>query len=121
MGLQPGGAVLALVDASCSDVYRSLRSTINSMEPLLILRKDLSIYHHSLHSRIMLSMGTISAAGYWAVPHLPNIVSEWAGIVPLVAHLASRRYAHHSVGELALLGRLSLGLFPKLGVHLELA
>lgn len=66
-------------------------------------------------------MGTILTPSYWAVPTLPDIISEWAGIIPLVAHLADRRYAHQSVGQAALLGRLFLGLFPKLGVYSELA
>jgi hypothetical protein len=49
-------------------------------------------------------------------PPLPNIIAEWAAVIPLVVHLASFRGDYITVGELALLGKLSIGLFPRLGI-----
>jgi hypothetical protein len=37
-------------------------------------------------------------------------------LLPFVCHLASYRHSHQLVGRVALLGRLSAGIFPKLGV-----
>jgi hypothetical protein len=48
------------------------------------------------------------------IPPLPNIVSEWASLIPLAIYLASYRYDHRLVGKIALHGRLSVGIFPKL-------
>ncbi len=44
-------------------------------------------------------------------PPLPNIVAEWAAILPLVCHLASQRDDYITTGDVALLGRLSVGSF----------
>ncbi|KAF4541547.1 uncharacterized protein LTHEOB_8542 [Lasiodiplodia theobromae] len=61
-------------------------------------------------------LGTLNTFPFLPLlPNLPNIVSEWASIVPLVCHLASFRDDYLTAGDVALLGRISLGLFPKLG------
>lgn len=51
----------------------------------------------------------------------PGLLSEWACIVPLACHLASPRYAYHLVGKAALSHRLSISLFPRLGVLKNIA
>lgn len=54
-------------------------------------------------------------------PPLPNIVSEWAALLPLVCHLAGQRDDYITTGEVALMGRLSVGIFPRLGTLSGLA
>lgn len=61
---------------------------------------------------------TIGILGIWAyipVHHIPSIISEWSALFPLVCHLANYGEDHQMVGELALAGHLTVGLFPKLG------
>ncbi|KAF2136008.1 uncharacterized protein K452DRAFT_329921 [Aplosporella prunicola CBS 121167] len=60
-------------------------------------------------------LGTLNTAPMFRLPAMPNIVSEWAAIMPLVVHLASHRDDYLTAGDVALLGRVSIGLFPKLG------
>ena len=62
------------------------------------------------------NLGSLNITPFLSTPSLPNIIAEWAAVVPLVSHLASYRRDYHLVGELALQGRLSIGLFSKLGV-----
>ena len=62
------------------------------------------------------NFGSLNVSSFLSTPSLPNIIAEWAAVVPLVAHLASFRRDYQLLGDLALQGRLSIGLFPKLGV-----
>lgn len=48
-------------------------------------------------------------------PDLPMIVSEWAALLPLVIYLASYQDDFITTGDISLLGRLPVGLFPSLG------
>ncbi|EAW17358.1 uncharacterized protein NFIA_072720 [Aspergillus fischeri NRRL 181] len=68
-----------------------------------------------------MSLGALNAPSFIPCPPIPTIVSEWAALVPLACHLASQRVDYITTGEVALLGRLSLGLFPKLGTLSGLA
>lgn len=43
------------------------------------------------------------------------IVSEWAALLPLVIYLASYQDDFITTGDISLLGRLPVGLFPSLG------
>lgn len=52
----------------------------------------------------------------FTLPNLPNIIAEWSALIPLVCHLASYRQNHLLAGEIALNGRVSVGLCPRLGV-----
>lgn len=65
--------------------------------------------------------GTLNRISFFSLPPIPPIVSEWAGLMPLVIHLASYRHEYRTVGEIALLGRLHAGLFPRLGLLAGLA
>lgn len=65
--------------------------------------------------------GSLNIAPYFALPDLPNIVAEWTAILPLVIHLSSYRDDYDTIGEVALLGRLGLGFFPRLGTLSGLA
>jgi hypothetical protein len=47
--------------------------------------------------------------------YLSTIISEWAGVIPLVCHLASYKHDYELVGQVSLTKRISVGLFPKLG------
>jgi hypothetical protein len=60
-------------------------------------------------------LGSLNLEPYFSLPPLPNIVIEWAAIIPLVCHLASYRSDYNITGEVALRKRIHLGLFPKLG------
>jgi hypothetical protein len=62
------------------------------------------------------SIGSINVPAYFSVPPLVNFIAEWASFVPLVCHLANYHHPHQLAGQVALLGRVSVALFPKLGV-----
>jgi hypothetical protein len=62
------------------------------------------------------ALGSLNLPAFFPVPPLMNFVAGWAALVPLVCHLASYHHAHQLVGQVTLLGRVSVGLFPKLGV-----
>jgi hypothetical protein len=61
------------------------------------------------------NLGSLNVTPVIPCPPIPNIVAEWAAILPLVCHLASPRGDYITTGDIALLGRLSVGLFPRLG------
>lgn len=61
------------------------------------------------------SFGTLGIEAYLSVSNIPAIITEWSALFPLVSHLANQGEDHHMVGELALAGHLTVGLFPKLG------
>lgn len=71
----------------------------------------MSVFESSTEPRL----GALNINPPIPLPHLPNIVFEWLAIIPLVVHLASQRDDYITVGEIALLGRLSIGFSPKLG------
>ncbi len=60
-------------------------------------------------------LGTLGYKAYLSVSNVPSIVTEWSALFPLVSHLANSGEDSRMVGELALEGRLTIGLFPKLG------
>ncbi|ETS77390.1 hypothetical protein PFICI_11264 [Pestalotiopsis fici W106-1] len=66
-------------------------------------------------------LGSLGVEPLLPCPPLPNIVSEWAAILPLVCHLAGQRDDYITTGEIALMGRLSVGIFPRLGTLSGLA
>jgi len=61
------------------------------------------------------SSGTLSLEAYLSISNIPAIITEWSALFPLVSHLANQGEDHRMVGELALAGHLTVGLFPKLG------
>ncbi|KAK8851010.1 Herpesvirus glycoprotein N [Apiospora arundinis] len=67
------------------------------------------------------NLGSLNIEPLLPCPPLPNIVSEWAAILPLVCHLAGQRDDYNTSGDVALMGRLSVGLFPRLGTLSGLA
>ncbi|KAK7999488.1 hypothetical protein PG990_012088 [Apiospora arundinis] len=67
------------------------------------------------------NLGSLSIEPLLPCPPLPNIVAEWAAILPLVCHLAGQRDDYITTGNIALMGRLSVGLFPRLGTLSGLA
>ncbi|KAF2228765.1 hypothetical protein EV356DRAFT_457110 [Viridothelium virens] len=62
------------------------------------------------------NLGALNASPFLPVPHLPNIVAEWAAIIPLVCHLASYKQDYQLLGHIALTGRIEIDLLPRLGV-----
>lgn len=62
------------------------------------------------------ALGSLNVPAYLPVPLLINFIAEWSALIPLVIHLASYRHAHQLAGQVALLGRVSISIFPKLGV-----
>ncbi|KAK8068839.1 hypothetical protein PG994_005455 [Apiospora phragmitis] len=67
------------------------------------------------------NLGSLNTKPLLPCPPLPNIVAEWAAILPLVCHLASQRDDYKTTGDVALMGRLSAGIFPRLGTFSGLA
>lgn len=64
----------------------------------------------------LFSSGTEAQIGHYiSLPPIPDIISEWAGIIPLVVHLASYKDDFTIVGDVCLLGTLPFGLVPRLG------
>ncbi|KAI4191564.1 MAG: hypothetical protein LQ348_003497 [Seirophora lacunosa] len=59
--------------------------------------------------------GTLAVEAYFPVSGIPSIITEWSALIPLVAHLAHYGENNRMIGELALEGYFSVGLFPKLG------
>ncbi|KAL8992111.1 MAG: hypothetical protein Q9169_007363 [Polycauliona sp. 2 TL-2023] len=59
--------------------------------------------------------GSLGVKAYLTVSDIPLIITEWSALIPLVAHLAHYGENNRMIGELALDGQLSVGLFPKLG------
>ena len=66
----------------------------------------------TIHS---ITSGTLGISAYFPVYQIPSIISEWSALFPLVCHLANFEEDHRMVGQLALAGHLTVGLFPKLG------
>ncbi|KAH8752204.1 hypothetical protein BGZ57DRAFT_774438 [Hyaloscypha finlandica] len=62
------------------------------------------------------SLGSINVPAYFPVPRLINFVAEWAALIPLVCHLASPYHPHQLAGQVTLLGRVSIALFPEHGI-----
>ncbi|KAI4086177.1 MAG: hypothetical protein LQ344_007777 [Seirophora lacunosa] len=62
-----------------------------------------------------LQFGTLAVEAYFPVSGIPSIITEWSALIPLVAHLAHYGENNRMIGELALEGYFSVGLFPKLG------
>lgn len=71
----------------------------------------MSIFSSAPESRL----GSLGIPSFIPSPPLPNIVAEWTAILPLACHLATQRDDYLTTGDVALLGRLSVGLFPRLG------
>lgn len=67
------------------------------------------------------SLGSLNVLAFLPVPRLINFIAEWAALIPLVVHLASYRQTHRLAGQVSLLGRVSIGIFPKLGVFTGIA
>ncbi len=62
------------------------------------------------------NLGGLDVEPFLPLAPIPGAVAEWAALIPLVCHLASYQRDYQLAGEAALMGRLSLGLFPRLGV-----
>lgn len=62
------------------------------------------------------NLGTLGVNLRLTLARLPSIVAEWAALIPLLCHLASRHHDHQFIGEAALTGRVHISLFPRLGV-----
>ena len=58
---------------------------------------------------------TLDISAYFPSYPIQYIISEWSALFPLVCHLANYGEDCRMVGELALAGHLTVGLFPKLG------
>jgi hypothetical protein len=67
------------------------------------------------------NVGSLNAPPYLGAPALPNIVAEWAAIIPLVCHLADFKRDYQIVGRMAMTRSISIGIFPRLGVLAGLA
>jgi hypothetical protein len=59
--------------------------------------------------------GSLNLVPLIPYPPLPALIAEWAAIIPLILNLASQREDYITTGEVALQGKLSVGLFPRLG------
>ena len=61
------------------------------------------------------SFGALGLKAYLPIFDIPPIITEWSALFPLVSHLANYDEDHRMVGQLALEGHLTVGLFPRLG------
>ncbi|KAI9878618.1 MAG: hypothetical protein M1830_000385 [Pleopsidium flavum] len=68
-----------------------------------------------------LNLGGHDIEAFLPIAPIPGTVAEWASLIPLVCHLASYQHDYTLAGEAALMGRLSLGMFPRLGVSSGIA
>jgi len=62
------------------------------------------------------NLGSLNIAPFLPTPNIPNIISEWAAVIPLVCHLTSYHRDHQLTDRTALLSRLQVGVFSKLGL-----
>ena len=62
------------------------------------------------------SVGSLNLPSFFPVPPLLNFIAEWVALIPLICHLANYHHPHQLAGQVALLGQVSIELFPKLGV-----
>lgn len=87
------------------------------MEPCarILLCSHLELSFMSANSRYSTDFGTLDLKAYLPIYKIPSIITEWSALFPLVSHLANYGEDHRMVGELALEGHLTVGLFPKLG------
>lgn len=61
------------------------------------------------------SLGGLGVEPFLPPAPIPAAIAEWAALLPLVCHLASNQQDYQLAGEASLMGRVSLGLFPRLG------
>lgn len=62
-----------------------------------------------------MDVGTLGLKAHLQISNIPAIITEWSALFPLVSHLANSGDESRMVGELALQGHLTVGLFPRLG------
>ena len=67
------------------------------------------------------SLGEIGKEAFLHVASIPSFWASFAAFIPLAYHLASGVYDNSLTGEIALTGRIAVGLFPRLGVSRSLA
>jgi hypothetical protein len=60
-------------------------------------------------------MATMTAMRFFFLPALPQFVSEWFALIPLIVHLASPYDEFQAVGDACLRGKFAFDLIPKLG------
>ncbi len=75
----------------------------------------------STNSNDFPSLGTLNRKPFLSLAQIPSIVAEWGALIPLVCHLANAQHDYQLAGEIALMGRLCWGLFPKLGFASNIA
>lgn len=61
---------------------------------------------------------TINTHPIISLPELPNLISSWVAVIPLVVHLATPRADYLTAGDIALDGKLTPSVFPRLGTYL---
>lgn len=60
------------------------------------------------------SQGTAQLTLWAHLPDVPNIVNQWAALVPLTVYLSNMRSNYELAGEVSLRARLSVSMMPKL-------
>lgn len=61
---------------------------------------------------------TINTHPTISLPELPNLISSWVAVISLVVHLATPRADCLTAGDIALDGKLTPSVFPRLGAYL---
>ncbi|KAI4155675.1 MAG: hypothetical protein LQ340_000842 [Diploschistes diacapsis] len=61
------------------------------------------------------NLGSLGVQTLLGTAPIINVVAEWASLIPLALHLTNRRQDYSLMGELALTGQMSVGLFEELG------
>jgi hypothetical protein len=67
------------------------------------------------------NLGTLGVSPYLSVSSAPQIIFEWAALIPLVIYLSTYRHSYKLVGKTALGCSLGVTLFPKLGILSSIA
>ena len=61
------------------------------------------------------NLGSLGIQSVLSTAPVLNIIAEWASVVPLACHIGGKQQDYALLGELALTGKLSVGLFEELG------
>ncbi|KAL4891364.1 hypothetical protein BDV59DRAFT_68321 [Aspergillus ambiguus] len=95
------------------------RKPVDRLAPTLAAAMLLSLLTAKVHalkprSDEGWSHGTLLLKFWTTLPEIPDIVAEWASLVPLTVYLSNMRTAYDLAGEVSLRANLSLSIVPKL-------
>lgn len=94
---------------------------LDRLAPALAMASALSFFVTKVHAmetntkaNVGASQGTAQLTLWAHLPDVPNIVNQWAALVPLTVYLSNMRSNYELAGEVSLRARLSVSVMPKL-------